>query len=169
MKNLLSVLFFIILSNFTFGQAKDYSADVKTVDATIEVLYAVISGDPGHPRDWERFRNLFKPEARLIPTRKNEAGELTYRTLSPEEYVTMFSSRISTGFFERELHRNTETYGTVTHVFSTYETKEKKDGPVTNRGINSIQLFNDGKRYYIINIFWCAESMGFPLPDKYVK
>ncbi|HRI79226.1 MAG TPA: hypothetical protein PLR06_06785 [Cyclobacteriaceae bacterium] len=169
MKNLLSVLFFIILSNFTFGQAKDYSADVKTVDATIEVLYAVISGDPGQPRDWERFRNLFKPEARLIPTRKNEAGELTYRTLSPEEYVTMFSSRISTGFFERELHRNTETYGTVTHVFSTYETKEKKDGPVTNRGINSIQLFNDGKRYYIINIFWCAESMGFPLPDKYVK
>ena len=35
--------------------------------------------------------------------------------------------------------------------------------------MNGIQLFNEGKRYYIINIFWCAESMGFALPEKYVK
>ena len=169
MKTFISTLFFISISVITFGQSKDYSADVKSVDAIVQILYSVISGDPGQPRDWDRFRNLFKPETRLIPTRKNEAGELTLRAMSPDEYVTMFSSRISGGFFERELHRTSETYGTLTHVFSTYETKEKKDGPVTNRGINSIQIFNDGQRYYIINIFWCAESMGYPLPDKYLK
>ena len=142
---------------------------MASVDAAIAALYEVISGDPGTPRDWDRFRNLFKPETRLIPTRKNPQGELTIQALTPEDYVQLFTSRISTGFFERELHRATEQYGTVVHVFSTYETKEKKDGAVTNRGINSIQLFFDGKRYYIINIFWCAESMGFPLPEKYLK
>ncbi len=167
MKIVIPVLLFISFSSF--AQTKDYSKDVASIDATIATLYDVISGDPGAPRDWDRFRNLFKPEARLIPTRKNPQNELTLQALTPEDYVKLFSSRISTGFFEKELHRTTEQYGTVAHVFSTYETKEKKDGPVTNRGINSIQLFFDGTRYYVVNIFWCAESMGFALPDKYLK
>jgi len=171
MKKLLCVPLLLCVSFATpaFAQTKDYSKDVATVDATIATLYDVISGDPGAPRDWDRFRNLFKPESRLMPTRKSKEGEITVASLAPEDYVQMFTSRISTGFFEKELHRVTEQYGTVTHVFSTYETKEKKDGPVTNRGINSIQLFNDGKRFYVINIFWCAESMGFQLPEKYLK
>ena len=167
----ISLFIILLLSSVTdmCGQQKDYQNDVKSVDAVIGAVYAVISGDPGQARDWNRFRNLFKPETRLIPTRKNESGELIIRAMSPEEYIELFSSRVSTGFFEKELHRVSESYGTVTHAFSTYETKEKKDGPVTNRGINSIQLFYDGQRYYIITIFWCAESMGFPLPEKYVK
>lgn len=162
----------IVLSvsfGFAYAQTNDYAADVKSADAIVAALYGVISGNPGETRDWARFRNLFAPEARLIPTRKNEAGDLTLKALTPDEYVQLFSSRISTGFFEKELHRVTESYGTVTHLFSTYETKEKKDGPVTNRGINSIQLFFDGKRYSIVTIFWCAESMGFVLPEKYVR
>jgi len=56
------------------------------------------------------------------------------------------------------------SYGTIAHVFSTYETRETKNGPVTNRGVNSIQLFFDQNRYYIVNVLWCAESMGFTLP-----
>ncbi len=163
-------LFIMLCISIEAGaQQKDYSADVKSIDAIVSALYQVISGEPGEPRDWERFRNLFKPEARLIPTRKDENGKLTIKAMSQEEYIQLFQSRIPTGFFERELHRTTEEYGTVTHLFSTYETQDKKDGPVTNRGVNSIQLFNDGTRYYIVNIFWCAESMGFALPDKYLK
>jgi len=161
------ILFFITV--VSFAQQKDYSKDVATVDATIGVLYEVISGGPGEPRDWDRFQNLFKPESRLIPTRKSKEGELTLASMSPNEYITMFTTRISSGFFEKELSRKTEQYGTITHVFSTYETKEKKEGPVTNRGINSIQLFNDGKRFYVINILWCAESLGYPLTEKYLK
>jgi hypothetical protein len=166
MKKIIPALMLIV--NFAFAQ-KDYSTDVKSVDAAIAALYDVISGEPNTPRDWDRFRNLFKPETRLIPTRKAETGEFTLRALTPEDYVQLFTTRITTGFFERERANKTESYGTIVHVFSTYETKEKKDGPVTNRGINSIQLFYDGRRYYIINIFWCAESMGFPLPEKYLK
>lgn len=158
----------LVGAHVTFGQSKDYSKDVASVDGIIAALYDVISGDPGAPRDWDRFRNLFRPETRLIPTRKTPEGTLTLQALTPEDYVQLFTTRIATGFFEREVHRVTEQYGTVTHLFSTYETKEKKDGPVTNRGVNSIQLFHDGKRYYVINIFWCAENLGFPLPDKYV-
>lgn len=167
MKYFIPLLLIATLS--TSAQTKDYSKDVASVDATIAALYDVISGDPGAPRDWDRFRYLFQPEAQLLPTRKTPEGTLDMRAMKPEEYIQFFSSRITTGFFERELYRTTEQYGTIVHAFSTYETKEKKDGPVTNRGINSIQLFFDGKRYSIINVFWCAESAGFPLPDQYLK
>lgn len=165
----LLVFTLIACAHLGFSQTKDYSKDVASVDGIVAALYDVISGDPGTPRDWDRFRNLFRAETRLIPTRKTPDGALTLQALTPEDYVQLFQTRIATGFFERELHRVTEQYGTVTHLFSTYETKEKKDGPVTNRGINSIQLFHDGTRYYVVNIFWCAESMGFPLPKKYVS
>lgn len=149
--------------------AQNYANDIQTVDNIIAALYNVICGEPGEPRDWNRFKNLFAADAKLIPTLKNQDGKITYRALSPDEYVQLFSSRVPTGFFERELHRVTEEFGTVTHAFSTYETRERKDGPVTNRGINSIQLFYDGSRYYIITVFWCAESIGYMLPEKYLK
>lgn len=168
--NCKKILFlFLWMATTASAQQKDYSDDVKSIDGITTALYEVISGEAGAARDWDRFRNLFKPEARLIPTRKDEAGKLITKAMSPEEYIQLFQSRIPTGFFERELHRTTEQYGTVAHLFSTYETRDKKDGPITNRGINSIQLFYDGTRYYIVTIFWCAESMGFSLPEKYLK
>jgi hypothetical protein len=168
MKALLT--FFISVAAFQIlpAQNKDYSKDVASPDAIITALYDVISGGPGVARDWDRFRYLFKPETRLIPTRKTAEGQLITQALTPEEYVTLFASRIPAGFYERELHRNSEQYGTVTHAFSTYEAREKIDGPVVARGVNSIQLFNDGKRYYVVTVFWCPEAMGFPLPEKYL-
>ncbi len=169
MRKLFITLTLIALTQSANAQDAKYDADVASEDAIITALYEVISGEPGTPRDWARFRNLFLPESRLIPTRKNDAGDFILKTMTPEEYITLFQTRIATGFFERELSRKTESFGTVIHLFSTYETKEKKDGPVTNRGINSIQLFKDKNRYYIVNIFWCAESMGFSLPEKYLK
>lgn len=169
MNRFLLIALILLTSSMCFAQQKNYSNDVQSIDNIIASLYDVISGDPGTQRDWNRFRNLFKPEARLIPTRTDEKGGFIIKPMSPEEYIQLFSSRVSTGFFERELNRKTEEYGTIAHVFSTYETKEKKEGPVTNRGINSIQLFKDKDRYYIVNIYWCAESMGFPLPEKYLK
>jgi hypothetical protein len=168
MRKLPGVLLFFV-SFASLSQTQNYSKDTQTIESTIQTLYDVISGGPGTERDWNRFKNLFKPKARLIPTRKDNQGNLTIGALTPDEYVQAFSSRTSKGFFERELSRQVEEYGTIAHVFSTYETKENSDGPVTNRGINSIQLFKDKDRYYIVNIFWCAESMGFALPPKYLK
>ncbi len=166
---IMRILFALLFSASTMIAHAQHTPppDLKTIDSVIGSLYGVISGEAGQARDWDQFRNLFKPESRMIPTRK-ENDALTLRALTPEEYIQLFSTRVTTGFYERELHRVVESYGTITHVFSTYETREKKDGPVTNRGINSIQLFFDGTRYYVINIFWCAESMGWPLPAKYV-
>ena len=147
----------------TSNNAK-YSKDVSSETAIINALYEVISGESGEARDWDRFKNLFVKDGVLIPTTKSTTGVFGYRTMTPDDYITMFSTRIKTGFFEKELKHELVSYGTIAHVFSTYETRETRNGPVTNRGVNSIQLFFDQNRYYIVNVLWCAESMGFTLP-----
>ncbi|MEQ9415179.1 MAG: hypothetical protein RIF39_15195 [Cyclobacteriaceae bacterium] len=159
----------IFCLSVSHAQSTDYRKDVETIESIIHALYDVISGSPEDKRDWARFRNLFVPESRLIPTGKDKQGAFTLRAISPEEYIQMFTNNIKSGFFEKELHQEVEEYGTIAHVFSTYETRESMNGPVNNRGINSIQLYNDGKRYYLVTIFWCAESMGFTLPSKYLN
>lgn len=167
-----SVLFFLLFQLWlspSFAQSMGFDDDVETKEAIVVALYDVISGNPEDNRNWARFRNLFLPESRLIPTGKNKQGEFTLRAISPEEYIQMFMHNIKSGFFEKELHHEVEEYGTIAHIFSTYETRETINGPVTNRGINSIQLYNDGNRYYVVTIFWCAESMGFNLPSKYLN
>ena len=151
------------------ASAQDYSADVKSIDAIIKALYEVISDEAGKPRDWARFQYLFAQNARLMPTYKTADGKFDYRILTPAEYAERTISRGSPAFFEWELSRKTEEYGSIAQVFTTYATSQAKGGPITNRGINSIQLLKDNDRYYIVSIFWCGEDSGFPLPGKYLN
>ena len=170
---IITTVLLICMNSLTLVQAQttsvNYTKDVTTEAAIVSALYEVISGEPGEPRDWERFKYLFAKDAFLIPTNKSTEGVFGYRKMTPEDYINFFSTRIKTGFFEKELKHELVSFGTVTHVFSTYETRETKNGPITNRGINSIQLFNDQNRYYIMNVFWCAESLGFTLPPASLK
>lgn len=146
-------------------------SDVASMDAIVAALYDVISGPAGKKRDWDRMRSLFIPGARLIPTGKRQSGEINSRVLTVEDYITGSAKALEEGgFFEKEIARRVETYGNIAHVFSTYETKRKLDDPKPfARGINSIQLMNDGKRWWIVTVFWQAEGPSNPLPEKYLK
>ncbi len=142
--------------------------DVKSVDAILGALYDVISGPPG-PRDWKRFRSLFIPEARLIPSGLDEKGEWHMRAMSPDDYEKRAGEFFKKeGFFERGISNKVEQYGTIAHVFSTYESRHEKDAKPFARGINSIQLVFDGKRWYVVTILWQQETPQFPVPEKYV-
>lgn len=145
-------------------------ADVATMDAIVAALYDVISGPPGK-RDWDRFRSLFYPGARLIPTGIRQSGEVGSRVLSAEDYVQRSSPQMEkNGFFEREISRRTEKFANIAHLFSTYESRRaKEDEKPFARGINSIQMMNDGKRWWILSIFWQAEDPKNPLPAEYLR
>lgn len=144
--------------------------DVESLDAIVKALYDVISGPIGEARDWDRFRSLFIPEARLIPTGRNQAGNAGYRVMTAEDYVMANSQALTDiGFTETEIARTVETFGNVSHVFSTYESKFTRNGqPSTAHGINSIQLFNDGSRWWVVNVFWDSERPDNPIPAKYL-
>lgn len=146
------------------------AADVDTVDGIVAALYDVISGSSGQPRDWDRMRALFAPEGRLQIVAPRPDGSVALRTMSVEDYIARNAKAFATtGFFEREAARTAETFGQVAHVFSTYESRHAKDDAKPfQRGINSIQLVNDGKRWWIVNLVWRAEDAGLPLPERYL-
>ena len=144
--------------------------DVGSMEGILAALYDVISGPAGQSRNWDRMRTLFIPEARLIPTGKRPDGTPFRRVLSVEDYITLSGPQLEkNGFFEVEIARKVEQYGGIVHVFSTYAAKRKADDASPfMRGINSIQLLNDGKRWWIVSIMWEAESKENPVPEKYL-
>lgn len=147
-------------------------ADVSSVDAIMKAVYDVISGDAGQKRDWDRFRTLFHKDARLIPTGKNQqTGVFGATVLSPEDYIKRADANFAqNGFYEKEVARKSDSYGNIVHAFSTYEARRKKDDEKPFlRGINSFQLFNDGNRWWILTIYWQAETPDNPIPKQYER
>ena len=55
------------------------------------------------------------------------------------------------GFYESEVKRTVTSFGQTFHVWSTYETRTTPNGPVVGRGINNIQLYFDGQRFWILS------------------
>ncbi len=142
--------------------------DVKSVEAITAALYDVISGPIGKARDWNRMRSLFIPGGRLMPVGPRKTGEVTMRLLEVNDYIAMSGNQlVSSGFTERELARRIERFGHIAHVFSTYEGAMEKD-PEPIRGINSIQLMNDGTRWWIVSVMWEGEHAGLSLPAAYL-
>jgi hypothetical protein len=145
--------------------------DVDSVDHIVAALYDVISGPAGQKRNWDRMRSLFAPGASMgamVPTRSGGLREMDF---SVDRYVAMDDDYMTkTGFFEHELARKQERFGHIVHVWSTYESRNKLEDPKPfERGINSIQLTNDGKRWWVRTILWEGESKDLKLPDKYLK
>ncbi len=181
MKNLAKLLAFVLLFAFTaFAQPANSVSrpteadpkDVSSVDNILKAIYDVISGEAGKPLDWDRFRTLFHKDARLIPSGKNaQTGVTTARVMSPDAYITSNSPFFEkNGFFEREAARHVDQFGNIAQVFSTYHAfRSKDDKDPFIRGINSFQLLNDGKRWWILTIFWQAETPEQPIPKKYKK
>lgn len=142
----------------------------STLDSTLETLYSVISGEKGEERDWDLMRFLFHPDAKLIPSGKSKSGIYKARFMTVEDYILSSGKfLVENGFFEKEIHRTEQTFGNITQVFSTYESfhSEKETEPFM-RGINSIQLLNDGERWWIMNIYWTQETEENPIPKEYL-
>jgi hypothetical protein len=143
-------------------------ADVATIDAIIHALYDVISG-PAGPRDWRRFRSLFAPGARLIPTGRDSTGHARIRAISPDDYAQRGATAFQREpFYENEIGRTVETFGSIAQVFTAYASRRTPDGTPFARGINSMQFFYDGTRWYCVTIFWDSERPGLTIPDRYL-
>lgn len=164
-----SILFFLCIGGFA-QESNDYQQKATTIDSTIEALYGVISGPKGQERDWDFFRFLFHPEAKLIVSGKREDGGYGSRYISLDDYIQSSGKwMLENGFFENELHRVTERFGPIAHVFSSYESfRTEADETPFMRGINSIQLMHTGERWMIMNIYFTQETEENPIPEKYL-
>src|SRR6266516_6043476 len=108
-----------------------------------------------------------------MPTTKEAGPEETDpmpHILDIERYIArgepFFEKR---GFYEKEIARRTERFGQIAHVWSTYESRHNENDPEPfMRGINSIQLYNDCKRWWIVSVYWQQENASAPIPEKYL-
>lgn len=174
MKTILLTIIVIAAVHAALGQTPKEANpnDVSSLDSIMKSIYDVISGDATKPRDWDRFRSLFVPDGNLIPVRKDaKIGTFSVQKYTTNGYAERASGYFAKeGFFERETARRVEQYGHIAHVFSTYESRHAlTDKTPFARGINSFQLFFDGKRWWVVNIFWDAETTDNPIPEKYLK
>lgn len=144
-----------------------HAGDLDSIESVTRAVYDAISG-PAGPRDWVRFRALFADGGRLISMRTAN-GVSTPNVMTPDEYATRAGANFEkTAFYEVEAARRVETFGAITHVFSTYESRRAPGETPFARGINSFQLVKTAQGWKVMTILWDSEREGNPLPEKYL-
>ena len=144
-------------------------ADVESVDGIIHAYYDVVSGPGGHTRDLKRDESLHYPGAQVIVVKTvPDTGRTIARRMTLQQFHELSAPIFEQGIYETEINRVQETFGAIVHVWSTYEVRSEPRGKVTNRGVNSIQLYHDGERYWITSWIYDAERPGHSLPAKYL-
>lgn len=132
-------------------------SDTATTESIIRTAYALLSGRASEPRDWDRWRSLHAPGARLIPLEQDADGRTMARVMSPDEWIASRTPFFSEqDFFEYETAREELRCGALAHVWSSYEGAHEPGGNPIRRGVNSIQLWHDGSRWWILSIAWDA-------------
>ena len=148
---------------------KPRSEDTATIDGIIKTYYEVISAPAGQPRQWSRDRTLYIPDIRFVAMSQDKNGHPRAHIASHQQFVDASNDAlVKEGFYESEIHRSTQRFGNIAHVFSTYESRIKAGGPVIARGINSLELFYDGKRWWIASAVWDDERPDNPIPPEYL-
>lgn len=152
------------------GESKEIRADprdVASIDSLVKALYQVVSGPTGEARNWGRARTLFMKEVRMIAVSPDKAGKPSVRMLTFPEYVERVTPIVAKqGFFESEIKRSVREFGNVAQVFTSYEIRHNPGEEALVRGVNALQLYFDGERWWIASIIWDTDRPGNPLPKE---
>jgi hypothetical protein len=136
-----------------------------TLDEIIAEMYDQVCFEPGERPDWSRQAAIFAPHARMV--RVNDDGIFEFDLESYRiDFERMIDSGTMPSFWEGELWRETREFGDVAHVLSAYETRRTRAGEVMNRGVNSIQLFRCGDRWWISAMIWRREGRDVKIPPS---
>ena len=147
------------------------TVDLTTIPGILAATYAVISGPAGEQRDWARFLDLFAPgHGRLTAMYRTPEGKRGFRGITPEQYAELGQAQFDQeGFFEVPIGHTVESFGSIAHVFSSYEARRSPTAEPFMRGINSFQLLWDGERWYVLSILWDTENPDQPIPARYLE
>jgi hypothetical protein len=130
-------------------------ADVASIDGILRAYYEVVSGPAGAAPDAARDRTLHHPQAWVAIAATDSAGTPTVRVITLAEYHGDNAPRRE-GFWEWETDRVVSRSGSMVHVWSSYASARTEGGEPFARGVNSITLFHDGSRWWIMG--WMFDS-----------
>ena len=165
MNRLIIIIAATLASTISFAQEDlPRPGDVETLDGIMAAYYEVVSHAAGEPLQSERDYSLHHPDARAIITGVDGEGKPFILNQTLPEYHEAAAQGIDNAFFEWEIDREVQRFGNIAHVWSTYAYSDKPDGEIQGRGINSIQLYHDGERWWITAWIFDSERFGNPIP-----
>jgi hypothetical protein len=141
--------------------------DVATVDGMMRAFYDVVNVAPDAPRQWDRDRTLYVPWLRFVGLGEGTGSSGGPHVWTHQQFVDDTEPLVRGGFREREIHRTTRVYGNIVHVDSTYESQIGLAEPYQHRrGVNSVELYWDGTRWWIVSVIWQSETPDHPIPPE---
>ncbi|HEX8370061.1 MAG TPA: hypothetical protein VF604_16055 [Pyrinomonadaceae bacterium] len=144
------------------------AADVGSIDGIVKAFYEVISGGVGVPRQWSRDKTLYIADVRFVGM-SERGGKILAEVMNHRQYVEGSNDFfVKAGFVEKEIHRVVKKFGNMAQVFSAYEFSTSGKQKMSGRGLNSIELFFDGKRWWISAVTWEEERPNNPLPKEFL-
>lgn len=153
-------------ANAACGMGEPDSAS-RAPETLVRALYEVVTGAAGAKKDWARMANLFAPGA-IVTTTTHRGGAFLADPQTPAQFAALNERLLGQrNFYEREVAQRIESFGHIAHAWSTYETRDQPDGPVRVRGVNALQLLNDGQRWCILSLTWDAETAAHPIPAAF--
>ncbi len=168
--NTITILFFSLSS--LYGQQKDkypIQKDVATINGIMNASYEVVSGEAGEFRALERDLSLHNPNA-VYSYQEEVNGKLEQVSMSLKDFHKETDTMVAkTAFYENEINKEVRVFGNIAHVWSTYETRLIKNGPVVRRGINSVQLYYSQNRWWIISWTFDKERGNMKIPRTFDK
>lgn len=158
----ISWMIFMLVTSAAYGQDRTADPDdVATIDGLINAYYESVSGHPGK-RDGERMLSLFIEGGKISInlTSDEPTHQLAEDYLKTENFLT-----ISTDFFEREISRDTQAFGYMANVISTYGISDAMENTdYTARGVTVFQIVRHSGRWWILSTMWQREGPELPLP-----
>lgn len=147
------------------------SQDGASIDAVVAALYESVSHPEASEPNWARMREFFLPVGMLIPPKPARDDIFTVLDVDGfQERVRKGAAAAKqkgepTAFFEKEIARKSDCFGNICQIFSTYEARRSPaDEKPFARGINSIQLVRDARRWWIASVIWDTERPDNPIP-----
>ncbi|MGB0542437.1 MAG: hypothetical protein ACPGPI_01885 [Longimicrobiales bacterium] len=131
--------------------------DVSSIDAIIEAYYDVISGPAGEPADVVRDHSLHHPDAWVAIAGVDETGKPNVNVMSLDDYHGDGGVRPAP-FYEWETGREVQQSGNMVHVWSHYASSREPGGEPFDTGTNSITLFWDGDRWWVMGWMFDATA-----------
>ena len=150
---------FLLLTALSLGCAStppvpaiDTDSDQFQIETAVLAMYNVVSGPAGR-HDWNRFKELFAPDARLIEIQMKD-GVSTATVRTTDEFATATQVELAEQpLFEHPVATRVDASGDIAQVLSTYESRRAAaDATPFRRGVKSIQLVRDGQRWIIQSV-----------------
>ncbi len=138
--------------------------ETTAIEATIDALYAVISGPVGEPRDFDAMRDLFMEGAAMGSVGAGPDGHGRGRVITLDDYIERSGPwLVENGFTERATRTEIDQWGEIAYARSAYEGVNGVTGEVFLIGVNYITLFKVEGEWKVASILWRTQTEDWPV------